>query len=888
MHDAVTTFLFTDIEGSTRLWEQEPERMRPALARHDAIVRAAVENNRGRVVKMTGDGLHAAFGDPIDAINATLELQQKLAVAQSEGLELHVRCGLHAGSSEGRDNDFYGTVVNRAARIMGAAHGGQMLLSQAVADLVASRLPMALTLRDLGFVRLRDLASPERLYQLLAPGVRSEFSALRSLEGTPNNLPQAMSSFVGRARDLAGVQRLLEAHRLVTLVGMGGLGKTRLSLHVGAESLEEYRDGVWLVELGPLQEAHRVALEIASTLGVKEEGGRPIEEALARHVKDRAMLVILDNCEHLLDSCAAAARLLLSSGADVRVLATSREPLRIAGECTHVIAGLSVPGPREALVAEAAAQFESVRLFVDRASAASPGFELSADNVTFVAAICNRLDGIPLAIELAAARTRSISVAQIATRLKDRFRLLTVGDPTGLPKQRTLRAMIDWSHDLLPEAERALFRRLAVFAGGGTLEAAESVCAHGLVRSEGVLDLLSRLVEKSLVTFDEPTQRYRMLETVHEYAVERLVASEDAAATGDRHLEYFVAFAEAAKPQLAGPEQRQWLARIDAERENILSAHEWAGRSPEHGPAGLRMVNSVKLYWMNRGLVELGHRVTREALERDGAREPDIARAQGLFNVGQLLYYMGRYADAAGQLGAALAIARTLGDERGIATVLQPMGMAAMGQGDMRTARDCLEEALELAERCGEKRSLAAAINALAQFHRVNGNAESSGPMFERMKHLARDLGDIETEAIGALNHAMVLIDQGEAAEAGRMALVALDLSLTVRSRPATQSVLEVSAALAVLQKDWVRAAQFFGAAEMQTANTGLHRDPADELFLTPKIMQARNALGEDAFSRAEQLGREWPYANAMEEVDRWLRDAPSRQADAGQELTSR
>jgi predicted ATPase/class 3 adenylate cyclase len=885
VHDAVTTFLFTDIEGSTRLWEQEPERMRPALARHDAIVRTAVESHGGTVVKMTGDGVHAAFAHPIDAVLATLELQRALA-SPHETIALQVRCGIHAGPSEGRDNDFYGSVVNRAARIMSAAHGGQVLVSHAVSEHVARKLPDGVLLRDLGNVRLRDLASAERLYQLVASGLREEFPPLRSLEDTPNNLPQALSSFVGRERDIAKVRGLLEAHRLVTLVGMGGIGKTRLSLHVGAESLEDHADGVWLVELGLLHEPHRVPLAVAATLGVREEGGHAVEQSLARHVKDRALLVVLDNCEHLLDSAAGVAKLLLSAGAGVRVLATSREPLRIAGESTYVMSGLAVPGPREALAPGAVAQYESVRLFVDRASAASPGFELSAENATPVAAICHRLDGIPLAIELAAARARSISIPQIAARLKDRFRLLTAGDPTALPRQRTLRAMIDWSHDLLSQEERALFRRLGVFVGGWTLEAAEEICALAEVRAESILDLLSLLVEKSLVVFDEASQRYRMLDTVREYAVEQLAASQDAPAIGDRHLQYFLAFAESAKPQLAGPHQLEWLARVDAERENIIAAHEWAGRAPQHALAGLRLVHSVKMYWINRGMLELGHRVTVEALARDGSREPNLPRAQGLFSAGQYLYFMGKYTEARVLLSQSLEIARHLGDGHGVAAVLQPLGMAAIGEGDLSTARACLEEALAITEASGNQRSLPGALNALACLHRVEGRSPAAGELLERVVAVAEQVGNSEWMAMGLLNRAMLAVDQLQPGVACEHLAKALSVARAIHSAQACQGVLDVCAGLAMMQGDAAACARFLGASHAQAVRSGLRREPADEKFLEPWIARARSAMGDKEFANAEAEGASLSYERSLALAQAWAARSSPHYGSVAQSLT--
>jgi predicted ATPase/class 3 adenylate cyclase len=474
----VVTFLFTDIEGSSQLWEREPERMPAALARHDALVRAAVEEHRGRVVKMLGDGVHAVFDDPRDALDASLEMQRALAdPGATNGIGFRARCGLHAGVEEHRDNDFFGRAVNRAARIMGVAHGGQILVSQTIATLVGDRLPAGVALRDLGLVRLRDLVGSERVSQVLHSSLRTEFPALRTLEATPNNLPQQLTSFIGRERELSEVAELLSKQRLLTLQGAGGIGKTRLSLHVAALVMDEYPDGVWFVELAALADARLVPQAVASVLGVKEEAGRPVAEALAKFVTDRRLLIILDNCEHLVQACADLAKQLLQSGAQLKILASSREPLHVRGEAIYPLAPLAIPDPYVSFKRQALEQFAAARLFIERAVAAQPAFQVSDENAMAVAGICQRLDGIPLALELAAARVRALSVEQISARLSDRFRLLTGGDRTALPRQQTLRALIDWSYDLLAEPERILLRRLAVFAGGFTLEAAETVGA---------------------------------------------------------------------------------------------------------------------------------------------------------------------------------------------------------------------------------------------------------------------------------------------------------------------------------------------------------------------------------------------------------------------------
>ena len=869
---AITTYLFTDIEGSTRLWEQEPERMRPALARHDAIARRAVEGHAGTIVKTTGDGLHATFDDPLDAINAAIELQQALSDAsETEGIPLRVRCGLHAGVDERRDRDFFGRAVNRAARIMSAAHGGQVLLSEAVAILVSGRLPAGVALRELGAVRLRDLASPDRVYQIVHPKLRQDFPALRSLEATPNNVPVQLTSFIGREKEVEEVEKLLDQNRLVTLLGVGGIGKTRLSLQLAADVMDDYPDGVWFVELAPVTDGALVAQAVASVVGVKEEVGRPVVEALVKCVQDRRLLIILDNCEHLIASCAELAKQLLQAGRQLKVLASSREALHVAGEAIYSVPALAVPDPYHKFIHTALTQYAAARLFIDRAVAAQPAFALSERNATAVADVCQRLDGIPLAIELAAARVRAMSVEEIATRLTDRFRLLARGDRTALPRQQTLRALIDWSYDLLTEPERVLFRRLAVFAGGWMVDAAEAVSVGGEVDDAGVLDLLARLVEKSLVVMEPGAGRYRLLETVRQYAQERLTESGEEQDVRTRHLDYFLALAEKAWPELMGPQQAAWLATLDLERENLLAAHAWCNRSVWGLEKGLRLAGLTKQYWMTRGLLGLGYRICLEALARTGAQDRTIERCRGLFHAGQVASFMGRYAEARKYLEESLAIARELDDRGRIAAALQPLGMATLGLGALAMARSYLEEALALAKEQDDKRQLEGAINALAQLHRVEGSLDLAMPLYEKVIALANELGDHETIAIGLLNVAMVAVSRRSPDEARKLLLDARAIAHKIGSKPAGQSAIEVSAGLAVLREEWERAARFFGAAETQVAQTGVHRDPADEAFLSPLIARARDQVDAKAFAAAEAAGRALSYDDAIEEVRSWL-----------------
>lgn len=869
---AVTTFLFTDIEGSTRLWQQNPEAMHPALASHDAIVRRAVESNHGDVVKMSGDGVHAAFTDPLQAIKACLELQRAFAdPASTQGIALRVRCGLHAGVDQRRDNDFFGNAVNRAARIMSAAHGGQVLLSQVVAGLVGDRLPAGVSLRDLGTVRLRDLAMPEHVYQLAASGLRQDFPALRSLEATPNNLPQQLTSFIGREHEVPAIEKLLAGTRLLTLLGVGGIGKTRLSLQVAADVMDDYPDGVWLVELAPLTDGSLVAQAVASVLGVKEEAGRPVVEALAKYLKERQILLVLDNCEHLVQASAELAKGLLQTGVHLKILATSREHLRIAGETIYQVPPLAVPGKSDAPSPEEATRYEAVRLFVERAAAAQAGFQLSGQNAAAVTDICTHLDGIPLAIELAAARVRTLSVETIDARLGDRFRLLTGGDKTALPRQQTLRALVDWSFDLLSEKEQILFRRLAVFAGGWPLEAAETVCAGGDVNESEVLDLLAELVNKSLVTVTAENGRFGLLETIRQYAEARLLQSGEEDLTRSRHLDFYLALVEKVAPDLLGKEQAAVLQRLDLERENILSAHGWCLRSTGSAERDYRLVFAIKHYWFIRGLLNLGHRVSTEAVTNPVGPTTGSERCKALWVAGQICSFMGHYEEAQKFLRESLSMARALEDPRMVAVALTTLGLASFGQGDRAAARTYAGEALEIAERSGNKRQIASASNALAQLFRWEGNIERAEPLYQRVVALARELEDVELTAVGLLNLAMVAIARRSVGQASESLREVLAIVAETASRSAVQSALDVSVGLACLRRDWGRAARYWGAAEALTDTIGVQRDPADLAFVEPMVAETRRALGSARFGEAEASGRALLFQAAVADAREWL-----------------
>src|SRR5690242_2444598 len=853
--------------------------MATALARHDALARRAVEDRHGVVVKTTGDGIHAAFADPLDAVLAAVDLQRALASMGADGhLALRVRCGMNAGAVERRGDDFFGSAVNRAARIMSAAHGGQVLLSQSMADSIARRLPADIALRDLGLVRLRDLAQPERVHQVFHAALRADFPPLRSLESMPNNLPLQITTFIGRDGELDELAALVRRSRLVTVVGTGGLGKTRISLQVAAELIDEFPDGVWLVELAALADPRLVPQAIASVLRVKEEPGLSITQALQRHCSDRKLLLVLDNCEHLIGACADIAVQVVRASSNVRILATSRERLSVAGETAYPLAPLVVVDPREKPTLAVLERSDAVRLFAERAASAQPAFRVNEENAGHVAEICYRLDGIPLALELAAARARSVPIATIAARLDDRFRLLTGGDRTTLPRQQTLRALIDWSHELLSESERLLFARLSVFAGGFTLEATEAVTADARLAASQVLDTLAQLVDKSLVVLDASTARYRMLETVREYAVERLDTSGESGAMRERHLRHYVAFAERELPKLWGPGQAQAFAQLDAERENLLAAYAACASAGDGTELGLRLAG-LKFYWIHRGVPGLGYRLAVDALARTRADDHSELRCRALFDAGQMACYMGRYREGQTLLEESLAIARDLGNSMRIASALQPLAMACLGQGDAAAAQRHLQEALELVRAQGSKHDLAAALNAMAQVHRTRNDLEAAVPLYAQVVELARESGDRETVAFGLLNLAMASIGRGSNERVPAILMEALTIADENRSKPAAQSVFEVAAGWAAARGDWQRAARLFGIAEAHAEATGLRRDPADEAFLAPLIDKARGALGVQAFASADAAARAVNRDEAIAEVRAWIADMASQRA---------
>jgi predicted ATPase/class 3 adenylate cyclase len=869
------TFFFTDIEGSTRLWDRDPEAMKAALARHDALAVAAIAQHHGTLVKSRGEGdsLFAVFARASDAVAAACALQRAVCAERwSTPTPLRLRMALHTGEAELRQDDYYGAAVNRCVRLRAVGHGGQILLSLATKELVRATLPAGASLRDLGAHHLRDLARPERVFQLLHPELPAQFPPLRSLSNLPNNLPIPLTSFIGRERELKAIKGLLATTRLLTLTGVGGCGKTRLSLHVGADLLEEYPDGVWLVELAPVTDPTLVPQAVASAIGVREESrplgvdtiapaaDRLLIAKLADYLQHRKMLLILDNCEHLLSACAQLADTLLQSCPNLRILASSREGLGIAGETTWHVSPLSLPDLQQPLPAGADRLLaltlsEAVRLFVERAKAALPTFAVTDRNVLAVAQICQRLDGIPLAIELSAARVKSLTVEQIADRLDDRFRLLTGGSRTALPRQQTLQALIDWSYELLSEKERALLRRLSVFADGWTLEAAEPIGSEGDIEAHEVLDLLTHLVGKSLVMMEEQEgeARYRLLETVRQYSRDKLLEVGEAESVRRRHRNFFLDLAERAEPEIQGPDQRVWLERLEQEHDNLRAALGWslADRAAE---SSLRLVGALWWFWHVRGYWSEGRRWMEEALA--GGRGPSTSgwRAKALNGAGVLAWRQGDYDQATKRLEESLTLSRDADDKRGMAYAVNVLGLVAHHQGDNRRATQLLEKSLTLFREIDDKRGIAYALSILGLVAHRQGDHKHAGALCEESLALRRELGDkrgiaLTLRFLGVLilhygdyalaatffeeglelfqelgdtwgmaeslsNLGLTARFQGEHARAAELYKESLALRRDLGDRSGIALCLEGLAAVGGAQQDYERAARLLGAAE--------------------------------------------------------------------------
>lgn len=703
------TFVFTDMERSTTLLQSVGEERYARLREdHHMVLRRAFEKHGGVEFESEGDAFFVAFSRAGHAVAAALEAQLEMHEVQPE---VKVRMGIHTGHASVASTGYIGLSLHQTARIAAAGHGGQVLVSEATRPLVGEAdLPKDADFLDLGQHRFKDLSAPLRIYQLTHPGLPDDFPTIRSLEARAHNLPIQLTSLVGRDQEIEEISRLLEANRLVTLAGAAGCGKTRLALHVAAELLDRYPDGVWLAELSQSSDPEDVPMKAAEAVGLRFDSGPQTEtsetpdvtQSLQRFLEPKRLLLILDNCEHLLTPCAQLAQALLQTCPGVRVLTTSREALGVAGESSMRVPSLSVPDPGRLPPLEELAQYEAVRLFVDRAALAEPGFRLTEETSEAVVQICHGLDGMPLGIELAAAKVRILTPQQIADRLDEMFRILTGGGRVALERQQTLRAAVDWSYRLLAEPEKLLLQRLSVFTGGFDLEAAEEVCSDEGIEADHVLDLLTHLVDASFVVrqVHRERSRYRLLETIRQYAREKLYDSESGSEIRNRHLAYYLLVAIRMSEEILTRSVRRGNEIVDDEAENLFAALDW-GIGEGHVDEALRLCYHLALVWsVRRRFWEMARHYQEVLALSVGLETP--ARADALALGGDIFAVRGR-PDAREMAHEAVELFRQLGDRAGLGRALTSLGNASLTLGDTKIAHDALEEALPLLEETGQK-----------------------------------------------------------------------------------------------------------------------------------------------------------------------------------------
>jgi predicted ATPase/class 3 adenylate cyclase len=889
-------FVFTDIQGSTALLQRVGDGVYGrVLADHHALIQSALAAHEGREVDTQGDAFFAVFSSPRACVTAVLEMQLALvAHAWPAGEQVRVRMGIHCGEAEQTVTGLVGLEVHRAARVAAVGHGGQVLVSETAAVLVRDWLPIEAALTDLGVHRLKDLGRPERIFQLTEAGLQTEFPPLRSLgnPALPNNLPAQLSRFIGRDREVAEVRALVESSRLVTLTGAGGAGKTRLGLQVAADLLDGSGDGVWLVELAAVTDEDAVAPAIAAALRLTAPPGRPALETLPDALAPQDILIVLDNCEHLIGGCAKTAEAIVRYCPWVRLLATSREPLGIGGETIYRVPSLSLPAPGDDPESGAAAASDAVALFADRASAQGVRLSLDEETGPLVVSVCRRLDGMPLAIELAAARLRSMSLSDLHDRLDQRFRLLTGGSRTALERQQTLRSAVGWSYSLLTGAEQLLLARLSVFAGGFAIDAAGAVCGSGGIDTLDVAVLLGSLVDKSLVVAESAgaTLRYRLLETIRLFAAERLAEAGDdeAAAVAAAHCGYFLSVAEAAALHSRGPKQGIWLARLDADQANLRRAAQHAGDDSDGTAIVLRIGVALDRYWIAHSRQQEAFELLVPALQRPGARAEPALFAAALVTAVDV----GRFIDIATArrfAEQAVEIARRLADDRLLIRSLTAMCAACFYAGEPETGLAFGEESVERARQLGDDVLLAESLRRYlqtidpARSLQLAGEAiactERSGDhLINTILHSnasahALSVGDIPAARthLEAAAHGAQQIAFEDSVITGNLGLVLRAEGDLDGAQSTLQAALRVSrrngdnigmaftalglACLAGDAGDWDRAAALHGVAQKFHDRTSNPWQEIDARRRQDSLGQARASLGDEQVERAYTWG---------------------------------
>ena len=851
----IVTFLFTDVEGSTRLLQgMGAEPYAATLVAHREILRTAFGDRGGVEMGGEGDSLFYVFADAGDAVAAVEDAQRRLA-----GLGLAVRMGLHTGEPLLLAGEYIGIDVHRASRIAAAAHGGQVLLSETTAKALDFRKR-----KDLGEHRLKDLSRPERIFQLLAAGLPEAFPPIRSLDVHSHNLPVQPTPLVGREREIVELRELLtrpDVH-LLTVTGPGGAGKTRLALQAAAESIEEFPGGVYFVDLAPLADPAMIPGTILQAVGIQEGGGRSMPELLKEFFGGKRVLFLLDNFEQLLESAPRLAEA-LRGVPGLTFLATSRAPLRIRDEHEYPLGPLPLPGSAEHRSIGRLAHYDSVRLFVERARAVRPDFALTEENASAVAEICLRLDGLPLAIELAAARSRIFSPQALLSRLSNRLDLL-VGGARDLPdRHRTLRAAIAWSHSLLSTEEATLFRRISVFSGDFGLDAVEGFCC---VRGEMELDPLeatSSLVEKNLLRADteQAEPRFRMLETILEFAREELRESGEADAVARRHAEFYLQMAEEAAPHLTGADQAGWLERIGKDYSNLRAAMQWA-LSAGTVEIAARIAAAIRVFWMTRGLLAEGRLLTEGIAARMEGSLPEL-RAKILGCAGNLARQQARFDDARRLFEGALETYTAAGDARGRGVALTNLGAVAVEQGENERAEPLFEESLALLSKLGEERLMAMAQVNLGVLAEIRGDLDTAEKRYAQSLELTRRVGDLAGVGLALGNLSHLCFERGELETAARLTRESLKLAAET-GNTYTAAYDLVALALHSLEVDPRRATRLLAAGNALFEAAGAQAAPIAHARFERAVARTREQLAPDVWQAEWKAGSEMSLEDAV------------------------
>ncbi|MGA8534468.1 MAG: tetratricopeptide repeat protein [Candidatus Tumulicola sp.] len=911
------TLLFSDIEGSTQHWQRQREAMALALRRHDDLVRTAIEAHGGHVFKTVGDAFCAAFWRAPDAVAAALDAQRALIAQDFSAVGgLLVRMALHSGTADERDGDYFGPAPNRTSRLLDIVYGGQVVTSNATAQLLRGVMPEKIELRDLGEHRLKDLVEPEQVWQLLAPGLPETFPPLRSLGSLPNNLPRQVTPLIGRREVVSEIEALVGEFPLVTLVGTGGVGKTRVALQVGAELLGGSAGGVWFVDLARLSDRTLVTAAVASVLGLTQQLDRPVLDTLLHYLKRKDLLLVLDNCEHLIDEVARIAEAILHDCPQVRLLATSREPLRISGEHVYRMPSLAVPTDKTLLTTREALGYGAVALFTERATASDARFRLTDVNAPIVTEICRQLDGIALAIELAAARVKVLALPQLAQELEERFRVLTGGSRTALPRQQTLRALIDWSYDLLSEPERTLFRRLAVFAGGFTLDIATSACASGAIAGSEIFDSLTSLVDKSLLQADPAGEktRFRLLESMRAYAREKLIEHDELESVARAHGTAYLNLAEELEVAWDTTPDATWRTRAEPELENWRAALRWAfdisgdldlaqRLAAALLPVWFTMAPAEGLRWVQTGL-EVVHAETpardRARLELSAANlsmlthryksalsEAELALKQftelgdrhsialAQMFTGAARGLLGETAEGDALLRKALTEFRQLGAHRGMGAALIYLANLHLSAGEVETSRGLFADALEVWKSIGAARPSAHVALNLAELEFQAGDAKAAVRLVSEGLEIQRALNDTDSVAFGLCNLAAYLVSLCRWDDAASHAREALALAQERQIAASAVAALQHLAAVAALRPgtdipvvldDRRRAARLIGFVDSRIAEFEIRREFTEQKEHSLLVIAIEGALGSEAADLMEE-GRSWTEARAADEA---------------------